>query len=65
VAEFAAAMEHELVANAHKDAHPLSGDFDHLVSELRGHVEKLAAEPTVEHAADVGNLAMLALGAAT
>lgn len=48
-------------ANTHKDAHPLSHDFDHLLSELRGHVAKFEAAPTSEHAADIANLAMLAL----
>jgi len=64
VAEFALLMERELQANAHKDDHPLSHDFDHLLSELRGHVEKFASDPTDEHAADVANLAMLALAEA-
>ena len=61
VAEFAALMEREMLANAHKDSHPLSHDFNHLLNQLREHVEKFAAEPTDEHAADVANLAMLAL----
>lgn len=63
VLAFAALMERELLANAHKDDHPLSHDRAHLLDELRGHVEKFAVEPTDEHAADVANLAMLALAA--
>lgn len=61
IAAFSILMEREMQANAHKDSHPLSHDFDHLVSELRCHVGKFAADPTEEHAADVANLAMLAL----
>jgi len=61
IAEFAALMEREMQANAHKDNHPLSHDFEHLLGELRGHVEKFVVDPTHEHAADVANLAMLAL----
>lgn len=64
VAQFAALMERELKANWYKDAHPLSLDFDHLIEQLLDHVEKFATAPTEEHAADVANLAMLALAAA-
>jgi hypothetical protein len=60
VAAFALLMERELSANARKDTHPLSHDFDHLLSELHGHVDKFSEKPTAEHAADVANLAMLA-----
>lgn len=61
VLAFAVTMERELQANAHKDEHPLSHDFPHLLDQLREHVEKFAANPSDEHAADVANLAMLAL----
>ena len=61
VAAFAVLMEREMLANAYKDDHPLSHDFAHLLAQLREHVEKFAVKPTDEHAADVANLAMLAL----
>jgi hypothetical protein len=58
VARMERRMTKELRANRHKT--PWTElPAEYLLSELRGHVDKLAADGSWEHAADVANLAAM------